>query len=133
MLAAMALAYVCCYVAYILWPTEGPSYALPAAAPFGGPLTALVLTLQRSVGVHGNAFPSAHAAMGSVAVLYLSRRSPLGALVLTGLVTLMCVGAVYLQYHYASDMFAGLLLGALAAFAVELFSGAKAPYKEVAP
>jgi len=122
MITAMAAAYVGCYVIYLLWPTEGPRYALPAATPLGGPLLALVHLLQRGAGVHGNAFPSAHAAMGAVAVFYLWGRSQVGAVVLALLVVLMSAGAVYLQYHYASDLVAGLTAGSLAVAAVEVFA-----------
>lgn len=125
LLAAMALAYTLCYLVFLLWPTEGPRWTLAAAHQTelrGGPFYAALLFLQGAAGVHGNAFPSAHAAMGSVALWYAWLRSRRAALVLAPIVLLMCVGAVYTRYHYASDMAAGLAVGALAAAAVELFS-----------
>jgi membrane-associated phospholipid phosphatase len=119
-MAASVLSYMLCYVVFVTFPTEGPAHTLRQlhSAPIaGGPLYALVTFTQRA-GVHGNAFPSAHVA-GAVAALIFAWRYArrLGAC-LTPFVLLLCVGAVYDRYHYASDVFAGLAVGAAATRAV---------------
>jgi membrane-associated phospholipid phosphatase len=128
-MTASVLAYLSCYVFFILFPTEGPAHTL---APLhgvqlhGGPFHWAVLLIQNHAGVHGNAFPSAHVAAGMVAVVFAWRYVPRLGAALTPLVILLCLGAVNDRYHYASDAIAGLGLGALCS-AVVLASEKNAP------
>jgi membrane-associated phospholipid phosphatase len=119
-MAASVLSYMLCYVVFVTFPTEGPAHTLRHlhAAPIpGGPLYAVV-TFTQKAGVHGNAFPSAHVAGAVAALIFAWRYAPRLAAWLTPLVGLLCVGAVYDRYHYASDAVAGLSVGAAAAFDV---------------
>lgn len=119
-MAATMLGYVICYAIFLIFPTEGPAYTLrhlhtqPLPA---GPLYSLVLFLQQA-GTHGNAFPSAHVVGAVVPVIFAWRYVPKLAPWLLPLLLLMCVGAVYDRYHYASDMLGGLVIGAAAAWLV---------------
>ncbi len=113
-MAASVVSYMLCYVVFLVWPTEGPAHTLRAwhtAPVVGGPFHWLVLLIQHSAGVHGNAFPSSHVAAGLVALIFAWRHSPRLGAWLTPLVLLLCVGAVYDRYHYASDVVAGLAVG----------------------
>jgi membrane-associated phospholipid phosphatase len=116
-MAATVLAYMACYVIFLAFPTEGPRHTLrhlhTEALP-GGPLYSMVLFLQQA-GVHGNAFPSAHVAGAMPPLLFAWRYVPRLGAVLTPLVFLMCIASVYDRYHYASDVFAAVPLGAAAA------------------
>lgn len=116
-MAAGVLGYLICYAIFVVFPTEGPSHTLRhshTGAFSGGPFWAIVALIQAAGGVHGNAFPSAHAAGAMVALVFAWRHvRPLAGSMLV-FVILMCVGAVYLRYHYASDMMAGLVVGAIA-------------------
>ena len=120
---ATVLAYVTCYVIFILLPTEGPAHTLAGLhnfpIPGGGPFHWMVRLIQRNAGVHGNAFPSAHVAGGVVALYFAWRYVPKLGIVLTPLVLLLCVGAVYDRYHYFSDVIAGVIVGAAAALMVD--------------
>lgn len=117
---ASVLSYLLCYVVFILFPTEGPAHTLAAqqqfAVPGGGPFHWAVLLIQRHAGVHGNAFPSAHVAGGLVAVIAAWKFVPKLGAALTPLLVLLCIGAVYDRYHYASDVAAGLVFGAVPAW-----------------
>ena len=116
-MAAAVLGYLTCYVIFLVFPTEGPAHTLRHlhATPLpGGPLRSLVEFVQRA-GTHGNAFPSAHAAGAVVPVIFAWRHVPKLVPWLLPLLVLMCAGAVYDRYHYASDMIAGVLIGAAAA------------------
>ena len=116
-MAAGVLAYLICYGIFVVFPTEGPSQTLRhfhTGGFSGGPFWAVVALIQATGGVHGNAFPSAHAAGAMVALLFAWRYVRPLAVLLLACVILMCVGAVYLRYHYASDMIAGLVVGAIA-------------------
>ena len=117
LMAATMLGYVVCYVIFMVFPTEGPAHTLrhlhtqPLPA---GPLYATVLFIQKA-GTHGNAFPSAHVVGAVVPVIFAWRYVPKLAPWLLPLLVLMCIGAVYDRYHYASDMLGGLIIGAAAA------------------
>lgn len=117
-MAASILSYLLCYVVFIVFPTEGPAHTLrhlhtePLA---GGPFSQLVTSLQAGAGVHGNAFPSAHAAGAVAALIFAGRYAPRLAAWLSPFVLAMCIGAVYYRYHYAADLVAGIVVGGVAA------------------
>ncbi len=120
-MTASVLAYMVCYVFFILFPTEGPAHTLAhlhTTTLHGGPFHWSVLLIQKLAGVHGNAFPSSHVAEGMVTLIFAWRYIPRLGAVLTPLVFLLCCGAVYDRYHYASDVFAGLGVGVLCAAVV---------------
>jgi membrane-associated phospholipid phosphatase len=117
-MTASVLAYMVCYVFFILFPTEGPAHTLAhlhTTKLYGGPFHWLVLLIQNYAGVHGNAFPSSHVAEGMVTLIFAWRYRPKLGAVLTPFVFLLCCGAVYDRYHYASDVIAGLGVGVLCA------------------
>jgi membrane-associated phospholipid phosphatase len=116
-IAASVLAYLLCYVVFLAVPMEGPVHTLRQLSgppPFDGPFHALVRLVQRA-GVHGNAFPSAHVAGALPPVVFAWRHAPRLGAVMTLLAALMGLGAVYDGYHYASDVVAGVAVGAAAA------------------
>jgi membrane-associated phospholipid phosphatase len=116
-MSATMLAFMACYAIFVTFPTEGPRHTLSHlhTEPLsGGPVWSAVLFIQSSAGVHGNAFPSAHAAGAMVALVFAWRYAQTLAWWMLPFVLLMCVGAVHLRYHYASDMIAGVLIGAVA-------------------
>lgn len=117
---ASVLAYLLCYIVFIGFPTEGPRHTLAAQhnfpLPGGGPFHSVVGFIQRNAGVHGNAFPSAHVAGATVAVIFAWRCSRRLGIVLTPLLVLLCIGAVYDRYHYLSDVVAGIPVGIISAF-----------------
>ena len=120
LMAATMLAYVVCYVIYLVFPTEGPAHTLRTLHTLPipeGPLASLVQFTQRA-GTHGNAFPSAHVAGAVVSALFAARYALRYAPLLFALLVLMCAGAVYDRYHYASDIAGGLLIGVAAALFV---------------
>jgi membrane-associated phospholipid phosphatase len=121
---ASVLAYLLCYVAFLMFPTEGPAHTLSGrdtATLHGGAFYWAVLLIQNYAGVHGNAFPSSHVAAGMVALVFAWRYMPKMGAALTPIVLLLCAGAVYDRYHYLSDVVAGLAVGAMAASVVLAF------------
>lgn len=111
-MTASVLTYMLCYLVFLLFPTEGPAHTESAhAAVEGGPFHWAVLFIQKHAGVHGNAFPSSHVAAGVVALVFAWKYAPRLAAWLAPFVVLLCVGAVYDGYHYASDVIAGAALG----------------------
>lgn len=120
-MTASVLAYLSCYMFFIVFPTEGPAHTLAHLHTVelkGGPFHWAVLLIQNNAGVHGNAFPSSHVAAGVVALIFAWKYVPKLGPWLTLLVILLCIGAVYDRYHYASDVVAGAGVGALCSIVV---------------
>ena len=117
---AFSIGYVLCYAAYIFFPTESPANRLGVrqiASAHGGPFHALVGFIQSHGGVHGNAFPSAHIMLAFVVLVFVWRFLPRVAPWLLVPILLMCGGAVYDGYHYASDVVAGAAIGIVVGWA----------------
>ena len=111
---ALAIGYVTCFTIYLLFPTEGPAHTIARHGTVAtGPFRWLVLLIQGEGGVHGNAFPSVHIMAATVSVLAAIRWVPRFGWWLVPPLILMCFGAVFDSYHYASDIVAGAVLGAL--------------------
>jgi membrane-associated phospholipid phosphatase len=119
---ATVFSYLLCYLFFLAFPTEGPAHTLAALhtvpIPGGGPFHWAVGLIQKNAGVHGNAFPSVHVAGATVSLFFAWRYAPRLGLALTPLVILLCIGAVYDRYHYASDVFAGAVFGLVPAWMV---------------
>ncbi len=111
---ALSVGYVICYTTYVLFPTRSPANSV-GVQQFGGAPRGLfqsaVGLIQNHAGVHGNAFPSAHIMLAFVVLVFAYRFLPRLAPWLLFPILLMCVGAVYDGYHYASDVIVGALLG----------------------
>ena len=111
---ALSVGYLVCYATYLLFPTRSPANGLGVqqfGAERGGLFQSLVRLIQNHAGVHGNAFPSAHIMLAFVVLMFTYRFLPRLAPWLLVPILLMCLGAVYDGYHYASDVIAGALLG----------------------
>lgn len=110
---ALMLGFTTSYIAFTLFPVQGPRYLFPAP---GGDLSAgwlyrLTHTILETGSSQGAAFPSAHAAIAAIqtanALRYMPRAAPLLGVVTIGI----CVAAVYGGFHYAVDVVAGVALG----------------------
>ena len=111
---AISIGYGLCYATYLLFPTQSPANRLGVqqlASTHGGPFQAMVRLIQNHGGVHGNAFPSGHIMLAFVVLVFAYRFLPRVAPWLLAPILLMCVGAVYDGYHYASDVATGALMG----------------------
>jgi membrane-associated phospholipid phosphatase len=111
---ALSVGYVLCYATYLFFPTQSPANRLGVqqlASAHSGPFQALVHLIQDQGGVHGNAFPSSHIMLAFVVLVFAYRFLPRVAPWLLIPILLMCAGAVYDGYHYASDAVAGALMG----------------------
>jgi len=112
----LSAGYVVCYATYLLFPTQSPANHVGVqqiGSSHGGIFQHLVRMIQNHAGVHGNAFPSAHIMLAFVVLIFAYRLFPRIAPWLLFPILLMCVGAIYDGYHYASDVIAGALLGIL--------------------
>lgn len=112
---ALCVAYYLCYVVFILFPVEGPYHTLRHLQRThempGWMFTAAVALVEKHGRIHGGAFPSAHVAGSVVALLVAFRWSRKLGLALTPLVLGVLVSTVYGRYHYAADIWGGVLVG----------------------
>ncbi len=121
-LFALTVVYALCFAVYVIFPVDGPRFLRGASAAPAGHIRSLVMALLASGSSRGTAFPSSHVAASVVAsVCALRFQRPVG-IVVALLTAGICIGAVYGGYHYAVDIVAGLLTGAVAlivAYAIE--------------
>lgn len=114
-MVSTAVAHYSVYVVAVLFPIESPYYSLASlnTVPLkGGYCTALIGIVEHFGRVHGAAFPSAHVAGSMVAILASWRYRRWLFWACLPFFGSMCVATVYGRYHYAADVFAGLLVGA---------------------
>jgi membrane-associated phospholipid phosphatase len=114
---SVSLAFFISYFGFILFPVIGPRYALSHL--YKGPLegyfvTALQDFIMEHGDIRGGCMPSSHVAVAIVVLLlaWIYRRK--AALLLTPLVTMLCISTVYNRYHYVSDVVAGVAVGLVA-------------------
>jgi membrane-associated phospholipid phosphatase len=116
-MVSTAIAHYSVYVIAVLFPVESPYFALASLNPSalnGGAFTATIELIERFGRVHGAAFPSAHVAGSTVAILTARRYKPWLFWLCLPFFTTMCVATVYGRYHYIADVLAGLAVGAAA-------------------
>ena len=110
----LMLTFVACFVFYIVFPVAGPRYfwTSPASAD-PGPIRAAAVWLLETRSSRGTAFPSSHVAVAVtqsiLAVRYFGKRGTIIGTLGLGL----ALGAVYGGFHYAIDVVAGVVVGAV--------------------
>ena len=115
-MVSTAIANYTVYFIAVLFPIESPYHALAAmnTTPLnGGYFTAAIEFIERFGRVHGGAFPSAHVAGSTVAILASWRYRRWLFWVCLPFFISMCVSTVYGRYHYIADVLAGIVVGAL--------------------
>ncbi|MDB4916396.1 MAG: hypothetical protein JWM95_4040 [Gemmatimonadetes bacterium] len=111
---ALVLVFALCFVAFIVFPVDGPRFVRGAAPAPAGPVRSFVLWLLAAGSSRGTAFPSSHVAAGMVATLLALRYQRTIGYVTGALTVGLALGAVYGGYHYAVDVVAGIIAGGLA-------------------
>jgi membrane-associated phospholipid phosphatase len=107
-------AYAIGYVVAMFFPVESPWFAMAGSwhgELRGGVFTAVINFIEHYGRVRGAAFPSEHVA-GSVAALWGAWRHRRWLFwVMLPLAACMCVSTVWGRYHYAADVFGGIVTG----------------------
>ena len=110
---ALTIVYGTCFVAYAVFPVDGPRYLVgPAAAP-DGPVREFVLALLDRGSSRGTAFPSSHVAASVVAALCALRYQQRVGTLVAVFAAALAVATVYGGFHYAVDALVGVFLGFL--------------------
>ncbi len=114
LLFTSAVAYYISYMGFVLFPVEGPRFALTLqqqVAINGGFFTSLAHNLIDKAGIQGAAMPSSHVAVALVVLVYARRHHRILYFVLSPLIASLFISTVYGHFHYVSDVIAGILVG----------------------
>ncbi len=114
LLFTSAVTYYISYLGFILFPVEGPRFALVGNYQVeinGGFFTSLAQRLIDVAGIQGGAMPSSHVAVALVVLVYARRHHRILYYVLFPLIVSLFIATVYGRFHYISDVVAGLLVG----------------------
>ena len=113
MVLAVMLAFVSCYVAFVVFPVQGPRYLWTPAAP-DGPFRAATLALLEAGSSRGAAFPSSHVAVATAQAFMVVRFRMVEGWVVVPAAVLLTLGTVYGGFHYGVDALAGVAVGVAA-------------------
>ena len=113
-LTAVCLAFYVCFLGYVLLPAEGPWKSLAHLQMVDiddSFFRQIVAAVQRTGGIVGGCFPSAHVSVACAALtsFFFFCRSVFYPLVPYTL--LLAFATVYGRYHYAIDSLAGVVIG----------------------
>ncbi len=108
----LGLAYVTCFVLFILVPAASPRFYFEGLAPENGLLFRPLMNLvESSAQYRGGSFPSAHCAAGTVMLYFSLKAGRRVSMVVVPLILLFFLSTVYGQYHYGVDLVAGIVIG----------------------
>ena len=111
----VTLTFIISYFFFIFFPVAGPRFTLAdqiAVSYKGLFLADFLRSFVAQAGYRGGAFPSSHVAVSVVILLFLLKFNPeIAVRFLLPAVLALSLATVYGQYHYLTDMVAGLFLG----------------------
>ena len=116
-LFTIAVAFYISYLGFLLYPVEGPRYALSnfhtleLQGPLFTPLAKWVIDLG---GIHGGCMPSSHVAVALVVLIFAFRHHKRLFYILSPFILTLSVGTVYCRFHYATDVVTGIGVGLVA-------------------
>lgn len=121
-LLALGLAYLVCFIIFILLPAASPRFYFSGNQPDSGFFFRRLMSLaERSVQYAGGSFPSAHCAAGTVMIFYAGKLGRKYFAIYLPLVLLFFISTVYGQYHYVVDIASGVAVGLGAAAVTDRF------------
>jgi membrane-associated phospholipid phosphatase len=120
LILSVCIGFFISYAGFLLYPLEGPRYAIPHLHPgtVEGPFFVQLVKFVIDKGaIHGGCMPSSHVAVAVIVLLALFRGARFWYWMLLPWVLGLAVGTVYGRFHYVSDVAAGLAI-APAAFGI---------------
>jgi membrane-associated phospholipid phosphatase len=110
----LMLTYVACFLCYIVFPVLGPRYLWKSPLDtIGGVVRAATRWLLDARSSAGTAFPSSHVAVAVTQSVLAARYFGPRGHVVSVLTLFLSLGAIYGGYHYAIDVVAGVVVGAV--------------------
>ncbi|MBP1910383.1 phosphatase PAP2 family protein [Methanolobus bombayensis] len=116
---AISVIYIVAFPFYILTPVKVTGYTLPGVTPLLYNLSPLIVNGLRTVDpLFDNCFPSLHAALSILAMLFIIFRTDLRSLKVLAVFTTLAIQFTifYLGIHWMTDFVAGILLAFLSYF-----------------
>jgi membrane-associated phospholipid phosphatase len=113
MILAIVLTLAISYICYVLVPAVGPIHAMQSrftVDPQGGSIAQVTNNIVDRFGVGRDAFPSIHAAISLLMVVYAWRYLRRLAVPYTIMGASIILSTVYLRWHYVTDVLAGVIL-----------------------
>jgi membrane-associated phospholipid phosphatase len=110
---SISLTLYICYFLFLFLGARGPHETLAhlhAQKTLAGFFDKMVYSIQSNAAISGAAFPSSHVAAMWVAWIFLFKFRRVVGWVCLPLVLALSFSVVYMQYHYAVDSFAGIIL-----------------------
>jgi len=108
------------YFIFIFFPVAGPRFYLADqihANYHGFFISNLLRSFVQNVGFRGGALPSSHVGVAVVILIYVWHFRPgIAKFLFLPLVIALSLATVYGQYHYFTDVLAGLLMGTIIGF-----------------
>jgi len=126
MVTASSIAFYTSYLFFILYPVEGPRYALAGhylMNPKGYIFVPLANFVINSAGLRGGCMPSSHVAIGVVTAILSIRYAKELSAYYTLLGIGLTIGTFWGRFHYVSDATAGIVLGIIAVWLTEKIYG----------
>ena len=109
----LSVTLLTCYFLHLFLGARGPHETLASLhleRDYVFIFDKFVKSIQDAASISGAAFPSSHVAAVWVVLIYLFRFKKWLGLTLLPLILVLTVSVVYLQYHYAVDPIAGILV-----------------------
>jgi membrane-associated phospholipid phosphatase len=117
-LLTLGLAYMTCFLLFIIIPAASPRFYFSELRPAEGLLLRRLMNLvEVSAQYRGGSFPSAHCAAGTVMIYFAWRARRKVFLIVAPMIILFFFSTIYGQYHYGVDVLAGIVIGLLAVLA----------------
>jgi membrane-associated phospholipid phosphatase len=108
------------YFIFVFFPVAGPRFYLAdqiSANYHGFFISNLLRNFVQNAAFRGGAFPSSHVGVAVVILIYVWHFRPrIAAFVFLPLVIALSLATIYGQYHYFTDVLAGLLMGIIIGF-----------------
>jgi membrane-associated phospholipid phosphatase len=121
---AILFSFYVTYVGYILFPAVGPRFSLYHLQTTALVGYALTLPIREYLNwlehVMRDAFPSGHTMLALVVLFYTWRYEKRLLFVFAPIASLIIISTIYLRYHYAVDVLAGIILTIPTIVAVEV-------------
>ncbi|MFQ5824262.1 MAG: phosphatase PAP2 family protein [bacterium] len=109
----LSMSLYICYFSYLFLTARGPHETLAylhSERAVAGFFDHLIRAIQENASISGAAFPSSHVIAVWIVLIFMFRYKKWIGWALTPLILSLSVSVVYMQYHYAVDSIAGIIL-----------------------
>jgi len=108
----VSLTFYFCYLFFIIFPVASPRFIFDTASTTAstGFFPRLVHNILANAEIKGGAFPSSHVAIAALVLIFTYKYVKKARIPVTIMVILLAISTVYGHFHYAVDVFAGIIV-----------------------